>query len=1180
MLFNAISILGPATIPLASGLLGISAGFVGIGEVALPALLGIKKEITDNTALGRAYGAELQTLKTSFSQLEHTAAAGVLKPFQAIVRDLNMQMPQFNSFLAKTSPLVGSIGQHLIGGFVGMLKTMEPLIVTAEGAINKMAIGFEHWATGAGGASFFSKLATDIPTAIHFIAALGTTVSKLVQAFAPIGGVVLNSLTGFLTGLNWMAGHLPGVTQALVTFFVAFRVASVIGAATAALTKFAAAETAVAVATAEGEAAAGAGAAGRVGLAKRLAGGAAALGPYVAGAVAFTIVARTAADATSDWATSTSKLKQAAHGALDVLSLNFGNLGNDNRAADYGNKVAATQREANVFGREQLEFNKRIFSYQLAQDTQNLGRYSALFAKYKAQAAATGGFGKGLGASERATAEALGMSANTNRIKALGAVGADQANIDQQQKSLDQITQATDRYTAAVSRSNDMALAQARAATDSIGAISKAPAIYSQLDTAINSQIKAEEKFKSVASDQGITVNGTTYSLEAYAAASQQAGGDVYKMQGILKGHTEALKLDKAALAQSQLEQYRLNAAIGMAEGLTNKNAKSVGLTAEQVDLYANALGIATSKVADGTVSAKAFAEAIDNVRDKLNNADTSVAAWVASADKFTKSGQSAADTASLIAAAFQAGRGPALDWATANLDGASAAEAAATALDKNRASVGANGKLLGQLTKTSHGYVILQPQLTKGSLEIASALTQQALTAQNAAAATYQNERATKGNKVAAHDAIGVYKGYRDQLISTMTQMGYSAPVAQKLADNYLAIPKNVDTFVKQLGAGDVKTAIGDLTVVLGHLDRDIRMSLHLDDGGALNRIIDIGNHAYALAHTSYAVTIGTGRPASGGATGRYITQGTGPTADDVPIMVSKGEYVINAAQTAKHFDLLDNLNKGTKGFATGGYVPPSLLVTTPSGMTGSGPTTSGGVGGTAPSGTTASRTGTTASRPRYVNPQIAILLTRIHHDVAAMTTISKRSAALQNKYSYGLSHYRSDLASANAGAAQEKATVAGAITGGFDIGTSGNGYRYGIQATLNNKLADARKFEALRDKAIKLGLDPRLIKQISEEGPGTAGKNLEAIVGGGSSYIKTLNKTYGQFVGIANETGSEQARDTYGKRQAADTVAIRRFARLAHAEQVKTNNELILVRREIATLQRALVIARRSKG
>ena len=54
----------------------------------------------------------------------------------------------------------------------------------------------------------------------------------------------------------------------------------------------------------------------------------------------------------------------------------------------------------------------------------------------------------------------------------------------------------------------------------------------------------------------------------------------------------------------------------------------------------------------------------------------------------------------------------------------------------------------------------------------------------------------------------------------------------------------------------------------------------------------------------------------------------GTG-TSDSIPAMLSNGEYVINAAQTAKFKPMLEAINNGNMSFAAGGLVTPAPYVT-----------------------------------------------------------------------------------------------------------------------------------------------------------------------------------------------------------------------------------------------------------
>lgn len=59
----------------------------------------------------------------------------------------------------------------------------------------------------------------------------------------------------------------------------------------------------------------------------------------------------------------------------------------------------------------------------------------------------------------------------------------------------------------------------------------------------------------------------------------------------------------------------------------------------------------------------------------------------------------------------------------------------------------------------------------------------------------------------------------------------------------------------------------------------------------------------------------------------GRYATGGTvrgpgGPTSDQVPILASNGEFVVNAKAAKRHRAVLEALNSGLPAFAQGGLV------------------------------------------------------------------------------------------------------------------------------------------------------------------------------------------------------------------------------------------------------------------
>ena len=103
---------------------------------------------------------------------------------------------------------------------------------------------------------------------------------------------------------------------------------------------------------------------------------------------------------------------------------------------------------------------------------------------------------------------------------------------------------------------------------------------------------------------------------------------------------------------------------------------------------------------------------------------------------------------------------------------------------------------------------------------------------------------------------------------------------------------------------------------------------------GSAVNGLPKSANIAITMkGDGTYSITqTATGAAGSGGqqighggapakAAGGYIGTGTGPTADDVPIMASKGEYVVQASSVAKYgTPMMDAINAGK--YASGGPV------------------------------------------------------------------------------------------------------------------------------------------------------------------------------------------------------------------------------------------------------------------
>lgn len=148
-------------------------------------------------------------------------------------------------------------------------------------------------------------------------------------------------------------------------------------------------------------------------------------------------------------------------------------------------------------------------------------------------------------------------------------------------------------------------------------------------------------------------------------------------------------------------------------------------------------------------------------------------------------------------------------------------------------------------------------------------------------------------------------------------------------------------------------------------------------------------------------------------------------------------------------------------------------------------------------------------------------------------------------------------------------------AIMGTFDFGTSGSGYASGIKSTLQQKVADAKKFADLLRQAGAAGLNTTAIEQIANEGPDKAGKNLEAIVGASKTdktYVSTLNTLYGQLGTSAAAVGSQAANAAYGAQMAREQAAIRSLNAQQAAEQRKINAQLAQMSAQVRALQATL--------
>lgn len=170
--------------------------------------------------------------------------------------------------------------------------------------------------------------------------------------------------------------------------------------------------------------------------------------------------------------------------------------------------------------------------------------------------------------------------------------------------------------------------------------------------------------------------------------------------------------------------------------------------------------------------------------------------------------------------------------------------------------------------------------------------------------------------------------KGH-DALVADAMQMGKNRDQANAYADSLLHIPKEVK----------IKGDVGDIESKIKRLEKDLKTASKSKTAKIKADITDaekkLVSYKWQLAQltdkdvhiTTFLKSVYSG-PLLGGqkraAGGPVVGPGSG-TSDDVPIMASNGEFVVNAAATSRHRGLLEAINSGADGYARGGRVMPA---------------------------------------------------------------------------------------------------------------------------------------------------------------------------------------------------------------------------------------------------------------
>lgn len=234
------------------------------------------------------------------------------------------------------------------------------------------------------------------------------------------------------------------------------------------------------------------------------------------------------------------------------------------------------------------------------------------------------------------------------------------------------------------------------------------------------------------------------------------------------------------------------------------------------------------------------------------------------------------------------------------------------------------------QTTKTDYndlGTAVKQYEddLKNGRSDKAQQDTQQLMAAMQKNEGDYTNGRIDTTNKLTQKQMQDVLKFYTDQTAGNT--LGMQADIKKLWQDSQAAYTASANLAQAAQIAADNrmwdalnKATVGATTAAEAQAEAALATAL-------------AKAQAYAKQQN---ISIGTGTPGSGHgitfAGGGLATGPGGPRDDLIPANLSNGEFVVNAAATARHLPLLQALNR--KGFADGGLASPSIDLAIWSGM------------------------------------------------------------------------------------------------------------------------------------------------------------------------------------------------------------------------------------------------------
>lgn len=1066
--------LGPALIPIAAIGVPVLGAVAGGAVSAGLAFKGAGNEIKNNTVLGQQWAASLNPLKADLTTLETTASRAFIGGFSSAAADAEARMPALTGQVQRLGTETADVAKHGISAMFGAFTALDPLIEKLLGDLDSGAIKLDKWANGGGLNKFVTWGEQNLPMIEKDLGEIVTVIAQVLAAGAGQGLTILNTLGSLSHVASDLMPELKPLLPVITDIYLAIKLYESLGPAIVALKGFAVAEEAAAAGGASG------GLLGRSqAMAGSVAGVTARLVPYAAAWIGATLALSTASHATDQWTYSNNIAERGAA----RLTQAFSDLGHLNLAG-FGNELLGGG------GSRQAQYNSYIADYNNfvgAMDKIN-GEHAANTAN---AAKNVGPIAPQFMAPTVATPNASAF--DTSRAKEYAA----------------EVNELGKAYTY---------LQQQMGSTP----ISQAAESYNKLQTSIQTNVDASDKFLKLGGPTIETYHGIAIGQNTLDAALKLTNGDYSAAIGLIHGNVDAIGQNRDVINDLIVRQQRLGT---FQSDMTTKYK----LTTDQVDLYSMALGLSADAITRSGASEKQAEQDLGGFVKQLSNGSTAMNGWVAAIAAYNQAGDTAASRGALIGEALRAANGDAIAYQNTMVQVAVADQQLVTDFKNVKAGVvdwktgvidfhnAAAAPLLGDLQSMQDGAV-------------------------KAAAATYQHETAMHKASAGA-DAMALYiADTKTALEDQFVQLGKTRPEADKLAATYFSI-KNEGDLKKEIDliANDkVTVALSGILEDLDQLSGLHHASLLLDAATTpeADKVISLlgGPSAQKLKMVSQ---IG-GPPYADG--GQFLGAG-GPREDANMIRISNKEYVVNADATARNLPLLDAINSGARGFAIGGFTGVDYSGGSAGKAAASKATSLAtlrmtiddtdipkflhALSGTAAQIQAAETTLANASAKAGGGTRLSALLAadnkQLEIEAAARAAIAVKLTAANTKLSDAITLRNT-----------ERTKIAGAVTGAFDITTAGQS-SFGtstagsILAAAQQDATNAALFKRQIDQLQGLGLDKNEVEALAAKGFSGAEANVLALTGASKSQISLINASVKQLGATGAGLGVDVAGPLY---------------------------------------------------